>query len=97
MIKEAIEKVAQRIDLSEGEMRSCFEEMMSGKAAGADIKAFLEALRKKGESVTEITAAAKVMREKSVRIDVSGDIVLDTCGTGAVSYTHLTLPTILRV
>ncbi len=82
MIKEAIEKVARRIDLSEGEMRASFEEMMSGEVTSADIKAFLEALRKKGETVTEITAAAKVMREKSERVDVGGDTVLDTCGTG---------------
>ena len=82
MIKEAIEKVVKKIDLTEGETRGVFDEIMSGKAAPADIKAFLEALRKKGESVAEITAAAKVMREKSARIDVGTDIVLDTCGTG---------------
>ncbi len=82
MIKEAIEKVAGRVDLSEGEMRGVFGEIMSGEAAPADIKSFLAALRKKGESVAEITAAAKVMREKSVRIDAGGGIVLDTCGTG---------------
>ena len=39
MIREAIEKVTERIDLSEDEMRACFEEMMSGEAASADIKA----------------------------------------------------------
>ena len=81
MIREAIEKAGKRIDLSADEMRACFEEIMSGEAASADIKAFLEALRKKGETVTEITDAALVMREKSVRID-AGSGLLDTCGTG---------------
>lgn len=81
MIREAIAKAAERIDLSADETRRTFEEIMSGTAAPADIKAFLDALRKKGETVTEITAAAIVMREKSLRIDVGGDLV-DTCGTG---------------
>ncbi|MDO8525027.1 MAG: anthranilate phosphoribosyltransferase [Candidatus Omnitrophota bacterium] len=82
MIKEAIEKVAESVDLSEGEMRGVFGEIMSGMAESADIKAFLAALRKKGESIAEITAAVKVMREKSVRIDIGGGPAIDTCGTG---------------
>ena len=82
MIKEAIEKVVRKIDLTEAETRGVFEEIMSGKAAPGDIRVFLEALRKKGESVAEITAAAKVMRASSARIDAGGDTVLDTCGTG---------------
>ena len=82
MIKDAIEKVTARVDLSEGEMRSCFEEIMSGKAAPAEIKEFIEALRRKGETITEITAAAKVMREKAVRINIDDKMLVDTCGTG---------------
>lgn len=96
MIREAIEKVARRIDLSEGEMRECFDEIMSGKATSAQIGAFVTALRMKGETVSEITGAAKVMREKSLKIRASGraididrddinideETILDTCGTG---------------
>ncbi len=93
MVKECIEKVAARVDLPESEMRACFEEIMSGKAAPADIKAFLEALRKKGETVDEITAAAKVMREKSERIKVDGDTVLDTCGTGGSGISTFNIST----
>ena len=96
MIKEAIEKVVKRIDLSEGEMRSCFDEIMSGKATAAQIGAFVTALRMKGETVDEITGAAKVMREKSIHIsagryavdidrddiNIDRETVVDTCGTG---------------
>lgn len=82
MIREAIEKAIKRTDLKESEMRAVFEEIMSGKAASAEIAAFLDALRKKGETVEEITAAAKVMREKSARIQVDDKTLVDTCGTG---------------
>ena len=81
MIKEAIEKVARRIDLSENEMAACFDEIMSGRATGAQIGAFVTALRMKGETVDEITGAARVMREKSIHID-AGKGLIDTCGTG---------------
>jgi anthranilate phosphoribosyltransferase len=94
MIKEAIEKVGKRIDLSEAEMRACFEEIMSGKAAHADVAAFLDGLRKKGETVEEITAAALVMREKSVRIKVDDGAVLDTCGTGGTGLNTFNISTL---
>lgn len=81
MIREATEKVVNKIDLSEAEMRGAFDEIMSGEAAHADTVAFLVALRKKGETVEEITAAAKVMREKAIKVDAGSGLV-DTCGTG---------------
>lgn len=81
MIREAIEKVVRGIDLSEGEMRAAFGEIMSGYATNAQIGAFVTGLRIKGETVREITGAAKVMREKSIHIDAGKDLI-DTCGTG---------------
>jgi anthranilate phosphoribosyltransferase len=96
MIREAIEKAVKRIDLNEIQMRGAFDEIMSGKATPAQIGAFVTALRMKGETVEEITAAAKVMREKSVHIsagrasvdidrddiNIDEETILDTCGTG---------------
>ncbi|MBI5124084.1 MAG: anthranilate phosphoribosyltransferase [Candidatus Omnitrophica bacterium] len=81
MIQKAIEKAVKNIDLNENEMRAAFEEIMSGLAAHVDIVSFLKALKAKGETIDEITGAAKVMREKSVRID-AGEGLVDTCGTG---------------
>ena len=81
MIREAIENILKKIDLSEGETREVFEEIMTGKAAPSEIVQFLVGLRDKGETVEEITGAAKVMREKALRIDAGKDLV-DTCGTG---------------
>ena len=81
MIREAINLLVQGIDLSEGEMAECMREIMEGKAADAQIGAFLTALRMKGETVDEIAGAAKVMREKAATIKAP-EGVLDTCGTG---------------
>ena len=83
MIKEAINKVIQNQDLTETEMVETMDEIMSGNASRAQIGAFITALRMKGETIAEITGAAKVMRKKAAKIQVAGDsVVVDTCGTG---------------
>lgn len=82
MIKEAIEKVSKKENLTAGQMRSVFDEIMSGKAAGEDMKSFLISLAAKGETVDEITQAVNVMRAKMTKIRLPYDILLDTCGTG---------------
>ena len=81
MIKEAIHMLVSNINLSENEMAECMREIMEGKATDAQIGAFLSALRMKGETVEEITGAAKIMREKATTIRAP-EGVLDTCGTG---------------
>jgi anthranilate phosphoribosyltransferase len=57
------------------------KEIMEGKATDAQIGSFLTALRIKGETVEEITGAARIMRDKAAKIKAP-DGVLDTCGTG---------------
>ncbi|MBI5198941.1 MAG: anthranilate phosphoribosyltransferase [Nitrospirae bacterium] len=81
MIKEAISILIEKIDLSEKEMSDTMREIMEGKATDAQIGAFLTALRLKGETISEITGAAKVMREKALSIKAPTGTV-DTCGTG---------------
>jgi anthranilate phosphoribosyltransferase len=81
MIKEAINILVNHINLSEKEMADCMEEIMEGKATDAQIGGFLTALRIKGETVEEITGAAKIMRRKATSIKAPAG-VLDTCGTG---------------
>ncbi len=95
MIKEAIGKIAEKKDLTQAEMAQAFEEIMNGAAEPAQISAFITGLRLKGETVDEITAAARVMRKFASTIDVRGSIdidrdeinvedetIVDTCGTG---------------
>ncbi len=81
-IREAIEKLVNRIDLSEAETIDVMNQIMTGEATPLQVAAFLTALRMKGESVGEITGAARVMREKAHRVNVGAKTVLDTCGTG---------------
>ncbi|MBI4848504.1 MAG: anthranilate phosphoribosyltransferase [Nitrospirae bacterium] len=81
MIKEAISLLVQGKDLSEHEMTGSMRDIMEGQASDAQIASFLTALRIKGETVEEITGAAKVMREKVTRIKAPA-FTVDTCGTG---------------
>ncbi len=85
MIKEAIAKVVERIDLEEHEMSDVVEMMMDGEATPGQISSFLVALRMKGESVSEITGAARVMLDKAARIQSRHEVVVDLCGTGGDS------------
>ena len=55
---------------------------MTGQATPSQIGGFLIGLRMKGETVDEVTAAASVMRELSTKVKVSGNHLVDTCGTG---------------
>lgn len=81
-IREAIEKLVNRINLSEAETVEVMDQIMTGDATPLQVAAFLTALRMKGETVEEITGAARVMREKAHRVKVGAATVLDTCGTG---------------
>ncbi len=82
MIKEAIAKVVDEINLTEAEAEAVMREIMEGQATPSQIAAYITALRMKGETVEEITGSARVMREKAVRIHVNDPFVVDTCGTG---------------
>jgi len=82
MIKEGIAKAVRGENLREAEMTDVMTEIMEGEATPAQIAAFMTALRIKGETVEEVTGAARVMRQKATRIDARSSVVVDTCGTG---------------
>ena len=81
-ISTAIAAVIERRDLGAVEMESVMRSIMTGQATPAQIGGFLVGLRMKGETVDEIAAAARVMRELATAVDVSGPHLVDTCGTG---------------
>jgi anthranilate phosphoribosyltransferase len=81
-MNQLLEKLLQHQDLTPEEMREAMLSFMSGNASEAQIAGFLCALRSKGETIDEIAAAAQVMRELATPIAISGDHVVDTCGTG---------------
>ena len=70
MIKEAIAKVVNNEDLNETQMMEVMDEIMEGKATPAQIAAFITGLRVKGETVDEVTGAARIMRRKATRIEL---------------------------
>lgn len=80
-VKEAIARVVNGRDLTEQEMAAVMTEIMDGQATPAQIGALLTALHIKGETVAEITGAARVMRALATRVQATS-AVLDTCGTG---------------
>ncbi len=80
-VKEAIARVAVGCDLVEDEMATVMTEIMDGQATPAQIGALLTALHIKGETVAEISGAARVMRALATHVQINRP-ALDTCGTG---------------
>jgi anthranilate phosphoribosyltransferase len=78
----ALETLLSGQNLAAFDMREIMRNIMTGGATPAQIGAFLVALRSKGETVEEVAAAAQVIREMAAKIEVSGEHVIDTCGTG---------------
>ncbi|OEU73087.1 MAG: anthranilate phosphoribosyltransferase [Desulfuromonadales bacterium C00003093] len=95
MIKEAIAKLVERQDLAESEMIGAMNQIMGGEATPAQVGSFITALRMKGETISEIVGAARVMRAHATpirvgtvvdidrdEINVERETIIDTCGTG---------------
>ncbi|MBN44168.1 MAG: anthranilate phosphoribosyltransferase [Rhodobiaceae bacterium] len=76
-----LSKVSYKEGLSDEESYFSFNYILDGKASEKQIEKFLLGLRYRGEKIEEITAATKVMREKSSKVSAP-DNAIDTCGTG---------------
>ncbi|MGD9086093.1 MAG: hypothetical protein PVJ41_14025, partial [Desulfobacterales bacterium] len=75
MINQAIAKLVNGDDLGEKEMTEVMEMLLEGMAESAQIGALVTALRMKGETIEEITGAAKAMRSKTKQIELAGPVV----------------------
>ncbi len=82
MITDAILKLINGQNLEYNEVKTVIEQITEGKATNAQIAAFLTALRIKGETVQEITAAANVMKEKCIPFNINSKQAIDIVGTG---------------
>jgi len=81
--QQALSTLIEQRDLTRDEMLSVMHQIMGGELTPVQIAGILVALRAKGETVTEIAAAAQVMRELSTKVPVTGEAnLVDTCGTG---------------
>lgn len=96
MIKEAITKVTQKEDLTNEMMTEVMNEIMEGVATDAQKASFLTALNMKGETIDEITAAAKVMREHCERFLNDMD-VLEIVGTGGDGSNSINISTLASI
>ena len=81
-IQQALKVVVDKQDLTQQQMTSVMQHIMTGEATPAQIAGFLVALQMKGETVTEIAAAASVMRSLATPVDITAATLVDTCGTG---------------
>jgi len=78
----ALRRVASGGDLDAALMDAAMREIMTGQAAPEQVAGLLTGLAVKGETVAELAAAARVMREFATTIEVAGPHLVDTCGTG---------------
>jgi anthranilate phosphoribosyltransferase len=69
-------------DLTTEQTSDLIDQMLRGQVSDDDIGSLLLALRKKGESVSELVGAASAMRRHMTKIQHGHKILLDTCGTG---------------
>lgn len=82
-LQQALNHITKNIHLTQSQMEEVMRSIMNGEATDAQIGALMMGLRLKGESIDEITAAARVMREFAIKIDVSDvPYLIDIVGTG---------------
>jgi anthranilate phosphoribosyltransferase len=97
-MREAIEIAVQGRDLDDPLMEKAMEAILAGEASGAQIAAFIVALRMKGETAQELAAAAKVMRRHCRPVVfATDDVLLDTCGTGGDGSGTFNISTITAI
>ncbi|MEQ8461293.1 MAG: anthranilate phosphoribosyltransferase [Sandaracinaceae bacterium] len=83
MIRDAIRTAVSGDSLTGAQMAGAMETILAGEASPAQIAALAIALRMRGETAEELSAAARVLRDRAVPLSLSVDgPLLDTCGTG---------------
>ena len=90
-MKQFIEKIKKKENLTFDESKSAFELLMEGKAEEKEIFDFLTLLSAKGESSDEVAGGVFVLRNKSKRVNVENCV--DTCGTGGDGMNTLNIST----
>jgi len=81
--QEAINRLSDKREIFYDEMVDLFRQVMEGQVSQVQLSAILMGLHVKTESVSEIAAAAQVMREFSTKVPVVDTThLVDTCGTG---------------
>ncbi len=85
MIREAIEKISNKGDLTYNEAYTVMNEIMAGETTPTQNAAFLAALSTKStkaETIDEISGCAEAMRQHALPVPHEGMEVLEIVGTG---------------
>ena len=90
-MKQFIQKIKKKENLSFEESKTAFGLLMEGKANDQEIFDFLTLLSAKGEASDEIAGGVFVLRNKSKRVNVENCV--DTCGTGGDGMNTLNIST----
>lgn len=102
MIKDAIEKLTNKENLSFEEMKEIFNDIFDHKISSSQTASFLTALKMKGETAQEIYGAATIVRERAMKLSVKetfmgiealGEQIIDTCGTGGSGVNKFNIST----
>lgn len=81
-IKQAIQTVIDGTDLTQAQMTAVMNTILTGEATPSQVGGFLVALRIKGETIDEISAAAHVMRALATPVTPESENLVDIVGTG---------------
>ena len=81
-IQNILHKVIHRENLSADEMTEIMQALMEGQLTAAQIGGFLVGMRMKGETIIELVAAVKVLRNIMIPVSISGTHIVDIVGTG---------------
>ena len=92
-IKDILFKVVEGNDLTKDETYYIMDKIMKGDIDPAQAGAFLTALRIKGETITEIAAAAKAMRDNGTYLKGAEDAI-DIVGTGGDKSSSINISSI---
>jgi anthranilate phosphoribosyltransferase len=96
-MQKVIDKIIRQEDLTIEEMTESMMALMSGEVDPVIAASFLTALKMKTESVEEIVAGARVLREKASKITINKEITMDTCGTGGDSSGTFNISTAVAI
>ena len=96
-MRATLDKLLKKRNLTRGEMHAVMTKIMTGRASEGEMSEFLVSLNAKGPTVEEITGAAQIMRRFVLPVEVDGDIVLDTCGTGGDGKNTFNISTIAAI
>ena len=92
MIKQIIQKVIEKENLTFAESHNAMNKIMSGEVNNSQIAALLVALKSKGEHADEVAGFAKAMREKSIKVNSHSNSI-DVCGTGGDNSNTINIST----